>query len=251
MRIAILSDIHSNLPALRAVLQDMRKRSIDCIYSLGDTIGYGANPKECFDLIMSNIKVKVRLRGNHEDELVNVWKNGRDSGTRMNIQARSALLYSFSQLDESDIRRISTWPEIRVMKQLDITLAHGAVSFDYVWRYSDGLDHASFESKNSPTGICCLGHTHRPLLFSSRQNTLLQPTRPHKLNKKFRFAINVGSVGQPRDSNKSAAYGILQVDGKKKTYQLRRVSYDVEAAMKAVYEANLPEFFAQRLEIGR
>jgi diadenosine tetraphosphatase ApaH/serine/threonine PP2A family protein phosphatase len=148
---------------------------------------------------------------------------------------------------------ISAWPDIAVKKKLGVTLVHGSIYFDHAWQYVDSPFWADVEAANSPTKISFVGHTHRPFVFSSGQKKwFLHSTDDWRvLSSANNYVINVGSVGQPRDRETKAAYGILQLDGKKKKYQLRRVSYDVESAMRSIRDARLPDFFARRLELGR
>jgi predicted phosphodiesterase len=253
MRIALISDIHGNWQALWEVFKDIRDCNIDEIYCLGDVVGYGANPKECLDLIMNEPKVKMRVRANHEQYCLDFETLPDNAGVRENEGAWAGIIHSRAQLGSETIKLFADWPEIDSSIKLDITLAHGAVSFNYTERYVefDNLEEARLELTGSETAICFLGHTHVPFIFSGKEEIFSNDfTRPHELIKSQKYVINVGSVGQPRDHDPQAAYGIFEADRDKKSFFLRRVVYNVNEAARAIRQAGLPLKSASRLARG-
>jgi len=245
MRVAIISDVHSNLQAFTAVLKDIEQFGIDSIVALGDIIGYGGNPAECLDLLENNAKIIRKVRGNHEQSALNFSAKGEIAKFLVNEEAWQGILYSFRLIGEKNVKKFVDWPETAVIEELGISLAHGAISNNHAWQYVRQVEGAELEARHSPTKICFLGHTHRPFLFCSGQNFFLHSLHhEQELNPGSRYIINVGSVGQPRDHCPLAAYGILQIDRDRKSFMLRRVNYDIAGAMQAIRQAKLPESLA-------
>ena len=243
MKIAILSDIHSNLEALMTVLKDLQQQKVDKILCLGDIIGYGPYPQECLDLIKKYAEVIVR--GNHED--TTCWPDKYEE--RLSMYALEGIRFSRKSLSDENIDFLSKLSTVKIMEDLSITLAHGSFTEDSSWQYINNESEAKKELASITTKLCFIGHTHIPFVFGSNKG--LYKILPDNLilEKNQKFLINVGSVGQPRDGDCRACYGILSVQ-QETVFNLRRVFYDVETTAKAIRKAKLPFFLGERLFRG-
>lgn len=237
MRYAILSDIHSNWEALQAVLEYLSKEKIDEYWVLGDCIGYGANPNECFCWVIQN--ARVALLGNHE--LAVVDSNLREYFTD---HARTAIEWTAQILEEEHKRRIPELHYLHIASSL--TAAHGSPDhpeeFRYLYSFADS--RTSFKSLKTP--ICFVGHTHVPSLFTeSTQSMFHLPPGIHRLKREDRYILNPGSVGQPRDQDSRLSFGIF--DEEEWSFQLIRLEYDNQKAAVKIRKAGLPAYLADRL----
>lgn len=240
MRYAILSDIHGNLEALRAVLADCADQ-VDGVLCLGDTVGYGADPLACVDLVAERAEASVA--GNHEYAV-----GGRLRMTWFNHYARAAAEWTQERLDDDHRAYLIALPVTREIA--GATLVHASPvepeQWDYLVTAEDGL--AAFGA--FATRWCFVGHSHVPGVWSLGSSGpehrpgvgLVQAERGR------RYLVNVGSVGQPRDRDPRAAYGLWDVEAGR--LQLRRVDYDVATARRKIVEAGLPRFLADRLAAG-
>jgi predicted phosphodiesterase len=232
MRIAVISDVHSNLQALQIVLDYIASLRVDEVYCLGDIVGYGANPNECMDLVRTYATHVVR--GNHDQAMFD-----------------PALLETFSKPG----RIASDWNRRQLQKEhLDYlaslplkietpccTLVHASPAEPAAWEYVATLDLAERQFSTFSTKLCFIGHTHQPIVCGADLETF--EFRPG-----MRFLINVGSVGQPRDHNPLASFGYL--DTEKWEYRNYRLDYDVEKAARAIKAVGLPRFLGKRLSVG-
>ena len=243
MRIAVLSDIHGNLPALDAVLRDAC--DLDTIWNLGDTVGYGADPVACMDR-MATAGPALTLVGNHDLAAI-----GELSLAEFNPVARAAAEWTRRQLGTKhvdDLRRL------RPLALHDgVTAAHASPRspvLEYILSPATAQDNMAAFS----TGLCLVGHTHVPAIYSGEgtgervESAPFPPGRTWQLGVR-RAIINPGSVGQPRDGDPRAAYAVL--DEERGTIELRRVDYSVIDAQKRILAAGLPESLALRLAHGR
>jgi predicted phosphodiesterase len=232
MRIAIISDIHSNLEALIKALEVIDQKSIDETVCLGDIVGYGANPNECIDLIRQ--RCSIVIKGNHEEAIENV-----STTEDFTDDARTAIVWTRKNLTDEHFKYISALPLYH--KKDDILFVHASPCHPEKWSYI-------FQEKEAITAfhcflesICFIGHTHTPVMFSPAGCV-------HKLTKGERFLINVGSIGQPRDQNTQLSFGIL--DSNLWEYENIRLSYDIETAVMKILRANLPSKLGHRLLKG-
>jgi diadenosine tetraphosphatase ApaH/serine/threonine PP2A family protein phosphatase len=240
VRYAILSDIHGNLEALRAVLDDCAGR-VDAVLCLGDTVGYGADPLACVELIAE--RAQAIVGGNHEHAV-----SGRLSLTWFNRYARVAAEWTRERLDEDHRAYLGALPLLREIG--DATLVHASPAqpeeWDYLVTAEDGL--AAFS--HFATRWCFVGHSHVPGAWSLGSAGpehhpgagFLQAERGR------RYIVNVGSVGQPRDRDPRAAYAVWDVEAGRT--QIHRVAYDVGTARRKIVEAGLPRLLADRLAAG-
>ncbi|OVE73364.1 hypothetical protein BVX93_01920 [bacterium B13(2017)] len=242
MRYAIISDVHSNYEALTAVLEDIRKQKVDDIICLGDIVGYGASPKECINLIKQCCSQIII--GNHDHAAI-----GLTDTDYFNFNARNAIKWTSQQLTDEEKEYFSNLPFYS--KRDDLIFTHASLYKPQDWGYI--LDEyqalASFEQMKD-SFICFIGHSHVPLAFIKKQYlSFMWDIKEFVLEKNNQYIINVGSVGQPRDGIKDAAYVIY--DSSKLLINLIRVSYDIETAQKKIIGAGLPKFLAERIQYGR
>ncbi len=232
MRIAILSDIHSNLPALEAALSIVDAARVDAIYCLGDIVGYGASPNECLDIIRA--RATVVLRGNHDHAIVEPKLSRYFSKS-----GRAASEWTRKKLTPENIDFIGSLP-FRLETEV-CTLVHASPMEPEAWEYVLSLDVAEEQFTAFTTPVCFIGHTHIPIVCG-------EDLRTFSFRKGVRMLVNVGSVGQPRDGNPQLSFGIF--DTEKWEYRNVREGYDIEAAAKKIREAGLPDVLARRLFEG-
>jgi len=232
MLIAVISDIHGNLPALEEVLKTTVEMKVDVRYCLGDTVGYGPFPNECVDLAREHCA--VILKGNHDSGLVE--ETPLDD---FNQYGLSSIQWSRTVMTKENMDFLRGLPLIA--EQNDITLAHSSPRNPEGWTYLLTMRAAQENFPSFSTKVCFIGHTHVPVVIGE-DGTL------NKFTPGARHIINVGSVGQPRDGNPKAAFGVYDtVSGE---YELVRVPYSIQRTARAIREVGLPEFLAQRLFQG-
>lgn len=243
MRYLVVSDIHSNEPALEAVLQDTPP--YDSVLCLGDLVGYGPNPNTCINRIRD--LAATSIAGNHDWGAV-----GKADLRVFNREAQQALLWTRERLTP---RNAAYLEALAPKKQLTakVLLSHGSPR-DPVWEYLVDVSTAMAVFTGYDFDICLVGHSHLPLCFEWREDQeRVQPLRPegdvliHLEGR--RLIVNPGSVGQPRDGNPEAAYALLDTD--RMTWRFRRVSYAVQITQERMRAHGLPRRLIDRLEIGR
>lgn len=243
MLVGLVSDIHSNLEALEAVLAHMGPT--DVLWCLGDLVGYGPNPNECVDLVRR--RAGLAVHGNHDLAAV-----GLLSTADFNPEAAAAIQWTARQLGPKAAAYLSALPEKLV--QGEITLAHGSPRYP-VWEYvfSRAVARANFD--HFQNRVCLVGHTHVPLVF-------IQDVRTGRVEEQYmedgqvldlsdtrwRFIANPGSVGQPRDRDPRASYAVIDTGAHTMTWH--RVEYDVDAVQAKILRAGLPRWLAERLRWG-
>lgn len=243
MRILIISDIHANLAALEAVLDDARGEW-DEIWFLGDLLGYGPDPNACGALLRE--QKPIVLTGNHDWAVL-----GKLDITTFNIQARQAIEWTQGVLDE-ELRDFLLAQPARLMRE-PFLLAHASPR-QPVWEYilDSGIAAANFEQMDASTPIALVGHTHVPVLYSTTGTggvRMAPPVYGEAISLVgSRFIVNPGSVGQPRDGDPRAAYALL--DTEDLAWEYRRVAYPIGETQQRMREEGLPERLAVRLEYG-
>lgn len=245
MYVLVISDIHANLPALDSVLEDARSGSRDyqAVWCLGDLVGYGPDPNECVERIRQ-LPNLLCLNGNHDQAAI-----GLIPLSRFNHDARAAASWTGQVLTLENRAFLASLSSR--LDQTDFTLAHGSPR-QPVWEYILDPTTADRNFEAFTSEYCLVGHSHFPLLF--RKATPQEITRPVAISWEQpdplspRMILNPGSVGQPRDLDPRAAYALLDLDGK--TWNARRVAYDVAQVQGRMIQAGLPERQALRLEAG-
>jgi diadenosine tetraphosphatase ApaH/serine/threonine PP2A family protein phosphatase len=249
MRTLVLADIHSNIEALDAVLFAAATLSIDRTILLGDLVGYNGAPKEVLRRIETLAPV-LTVRGNHDKVCA-----GLEPASAFSPIARQAIEWTRKQLTLPFLTRLSELPKGPAQLSDEVELCHGS-PFNEDFYVQDTLD-ARRALESASTRICLNGHTHVPAVyrtagFSVRDETPFDLEVPEVATvpwpNRGRMLVNVGSVGQPRDGDPRAAFGVL--DESNGTIELRRVPYNIEAAQRRIIDAGLPVFLAERLERG-
>lgn len=241
MRYGIISDIHSNLEAFEAVISVLSTGYIDQYLCVGDIVGYGADPKECIRRL-KELNAKI-ICGNHDWACI-----GKVDLSWFNNYAREAILWTRDALGFDDLNFLRS---LRLVEEIDLfTMAHGTLHrperFDYMLDIADAFQ----SQKVCKTQVCVVGHTHQPFIveFSSSKINVLEEERI-KIISGYKYVINAGSVGQPRDGNPKACYCIY--DTQTCEFEIRRISYDIEKAQQKIISAGIPRILADRLVAGR
>lgn len=246
MKALIISDLHANEPALKAVLRRVQRKRIDRVFCLGDVVGYGAQPNQVLDILRGIRQKPVFIRGNHDRVVL-----GTDDGGTFNDVARQAALWTrehLSRINAAFLRKFVLGP----VQIEDVTLCHGS-PFDEDEYLVNLRDAARALGRSGASWITLFGHTHLPTVFEvdstgTVSGTILRSSTTVRLDRGSRYLINPGSVGQPRDRNPEAAAALLDTD--RATLQILRVPYEREKAQRAIVAAGLPKVLATRLDHG-
>ncbi len=239
MRVAVLTDIHANLPALDAVLDSLG--SVDALWILGDTVGYGPQPDEVIARLQE--RGARGVLGNHDAAAL-----GRIDTDIFNEDARAAVEWTSERLGAPARAWLEALPE-RVEEGL-FTMVHGTPR-DPLWEYCYSAPVARRNFSAFETRHCLVGHTHVPLVFRESDGRLEMVSPSHgsrvQLDQR-RMILNPGGVGQPRDGDPRACAMILDLDAN--TVEWRRMEYPIAAVQVLMREAGLPERLVRRLEVG-
>ena len=247
MKIAVLSDVHGNLEAFRACLDNARARGAERIVLLGDLVGYGADPAAVLDLAMEEVsRGALALLGNHDEAAI------QDGATGMNDMAAAAITWTRSRLSSAHRAFIASLP--LTIEEEGRLYVHAEASAPSRWRYVTDAEAArrSMAATDAHTTFC--GHVHRPALYSLGDTGKLTnfrpvPCAPVPLGRGRSWLAVLGAVGQPRDADPSACY--LMIDTVPLQATWLRVPYDVATAAEKIRAAGLPAGLAERLFVGR
>ncbi len=247
MAVAVITDIHSNLPALQAVLADIDQHEIEEIWCLGDVVGYGADPDACTDLIRE--RCAICLVGNHDLAVL-----GALDIAAFSEAAAEAVRWTREKISE---------PSLDFLRELEPTGLRAGIGLfhasprDPIWEYVLSIEqaHACMEVQSEPVAL--IGHSHVSLFFSLPAGGSAAETAGGQsaagarlvLDPEARWLINPGSVGQPRDGDPRAAW--LELDTAAPSALFHRLPYDIERAAGAITEAGLPQRLADRLYVGQ
>ena len=241
MRVAVLSDVHSNLEALDAVLSAADGFGCERVLVLGDLVGYGADP----DAVIARLADRgaVTIAGNHDLAAV-----GRFDATWFNEVAAAAIAWTTETMEPATRSFLNGLEPRR--DEPDALLVHGSVR-DPAAEYLLTIPDAEASFALAPFGVAFFGHTHLPTAFRSDENGrvsgwVLPSETPVELETGSRFMLNPGSVGQPRDRDPRASFLVWE-DGRAIGH---RVAYDVEKAAAKIRAAGLPRWLADRLALG-
>ena len=241
MRVAVVSDIHSNLHALEAVLAAIDAEAPDELWCLGDIVGYGARPNECCAAIAE--RADVCLAGNH-DLAVRGTIDLAEFGGEAGVAARWT-----REVLEPEAQKLLDRLEPQGSAH-GVALYHGSAR-DPIWEYvlSDEAAFVTIALANVP--LVLVGHSHVALQIALSGEDISSGGAPDGTELELdgvQALLNPGSVGQPRDSDPRAAYLLLDLDAQRASF--RRVEYDVARTQQEMREAGLPELLAARLELG-
>lgn len=242
MKYAIVSDIHSNLEALEAVLEDIRNNKVVKLICLGDIVGYGASPNECINLVKDNFHTV--LMGNHDHAAI-----GKTRCEYFNPNARNAILWTKRVLGFEETEYLKTLPFIN--REDNIVYAHANLRRPDEWDYiiDDFQASLSFD-RMLKAQLAFIGHSHVPVHFYNGDSQGYDHSQGKiEIDRNYSYIINVGSVGQPRDGNEKSCYVIYDIE--RNFFEYRRIKYDIKSAQKKILDAGLPEFLAERIENGK
>ena len=237
---AVLSDIHGNLEALEAVLAEVDRIGVDSVCSLGDIVGYGPSPAACVEIVRR--RAAVSLTGNHDAAVA-----GLTSLDDFNDFARSAVEWTAAHLDDGQIAYLGMLPYTHRARGL--LLVHASPIEPERWHYIHGMadidEHfAAFEER-----LCFVGHSHRPGVYAiGADRSVARRGECASLRPGFRYLVNAGSVGQPRDRDPRASYVIY--DAASERVEVRRVAYPIEKTQERMRAAGIPVFLIDRLGAG-
>lgn len=242
MRYFIFSDIHGNVEALEKVLEEVPALRPDIVVSLGDVVGYGANPGDCIEIVQEF--AHVRIGGNHDLAAV-----GLTSSDDFNNTAKRAITWTSLNLNAQHREMLEGYDTIR--RHDRCLFAHASPTFPMDWEYIYTVPQAREIFENFKEQFIFIGHTHVPGIITYRERDGCMVARRPSLQVEpgTRYLVNVGSIGQPRDGIAAASFAILDV--KKGMLSIRRVPYDIVSAQKKIRTAGLPESLALRLATAR
>lgn len=250
MRYLLLSDVHANLEALQAVLDHADKRGWDKILSLGDEVGYNPSPNEVMEIFCKyedEGRLESVILGNHDKVAV-----GQCNAENFNERARKSALWTQEQLLPEYVKWLESLADMAFVEE-DIQVVHGSPLDPDAYISHPAEARFALDNLEPNIRICFHGHTHLVMvheLVDKNMNRLI-PTQDEfvlDIDKNGKYLVNPGSVGQPRDNNSKAAYGIF--DSKQSRLWLYRVPYDIAAVQEKIFLAGLPEINASRLSKG-
>jgi len=247
VRYLILSDIHANIDALDAVLDAAPPDGWDRAIVLGDLVGYGAEPAAVIERVRA-LNPFATIRGNHDKAAC-----GIEDGSSFNYVARLAAQWTYEALSPEHRDYLRALPQGPMTIDETIEICHGA-PFDED-HYIFDADDASHALDAATRPLCLFGHTHLPVVFRRNPHQFdgFLPDGPNdsvvQIESGLNYLVNVGSVGQPRDGDPRAAFGVF--DSRGPSLVIRRIEYPVEAAQRRILNAGLPASLANRLGIGR
>ena len=253
MKYALISDIHSNLQALKAALKVIEVQGVDKIVCLGDIVGYNANPSECVDLVRE--KADVVIQGNHDNMVVTGIPY-----TGIRPHARSGLEYSASQLSDEQSRWLEELPKVLTEGEFLAVHGHPSAPFEYMLYHSDAASAIRVLKRNHQY-LCFFGHSHRISHAYTEGDSMKFYLNDPKRNNPYRervidvskalkgkeyILLNCGAVGQPRSHNPNS-FGVFDSD--KAIVEIIEFEYDYQSAMDAILKADYEyvENIAKRL----
>jgi len=242
MKIGLFSDIHSNLEALEACFADFRKEKLRKLFFLGDIIGYGPDPNKCIALVHK--KADAILLGNHDAAAV-----GLLSTDFFNTYAQASMDYTTQVLTPENLNRLKMSP---LEATYDIfKMVHACPEEPASWGYILDLEDAEENFKFFEQQVCVIGHSHRPIIIKKFRANRCEAV-PHdfaRIDEDYRYLVNIGSVGQPRDNDPRSSYMIF--DTETRIVSIKRVEYDYQKTQMKMKKAKLPQFLVDRIAVGR
>jgi putative phosphoesterase len=242
MKIGIFSDTHSNLEALTAVLSAFKQEGVDRLVCLGDTVGYGASPNECCDLVRRI--AAFTILGNHDAAVA-----GRMDYSYYYDAARQALDLHATMLSSDNMSWLKGLPyEVR---EGHISFCHGAPinieEFEYIFAPEQAA--RCLPEWQNLADVTFIGHSHLCKAFALRSDDVHEVVAQRfEIRPNHKYIISVGSVGQPRDYDNRASYTVY--DSTARIFEFKRTSYDIDAAARKIFSAKLERNFGNRLFIG-
>ena len=242
MRIAIFSDIHSNLEALLTVRESMFNKNVDKFVCLGDIVGYGANPNECCSIIRDMVDIAVL--GNHDAAVT-----GQMDYSYYYSAAREVLDWSKEMLDKTNLNWLSSLPYSQRLEMFNFSHGHPLCveDFEYIFDIEQVKYLIPYFDLMPP--VCFIGHSHLCKSFAFNYKHAIELTDDSfKIDLDYKYIITDSSVGQPRDYDNRTGYGL--VDSSKMTFEYIRLEYPIDRAAQKIIDAGLAIDFARRLFLG-
>ena len=240
MKFAIFGDIHANLEALNAVLEDANAHDCTHYLCIGDIVGYNANPSECLNIIQG-LDCPV-VKGNHDEEAPQDTEL-----VGLNPLAQSSMQWTRDNLDSDQKNYLKGLKLVRNVR--DFTIVHATLdspsSWGYVTSKFDALESLGYQY----TPVCFFGHTHVPAFYVKDLRIEEHLGRSIEIEIGKKYQINVGSVGQPRDGDPRSSYCIYDIGARRVVN--RRVDYDIKTAQEKILKVGLPDQLAHRLMEGK
>ncbi|MDH5179063.1 MAG: metallophosphatase family protein [Gammaproteobacteria bacterium] len=245
MKVAIISDIHSNLEALTECVRVANEHGVEKYVCLGDFVGYGPEPAAVMDMLLA-LPGFTCIVGNHEEFLFDERDN--DSPAKQ----KYAKSWTLSQLSEAQLDYISRLSYIEVAD--GVTYVHATTHEDSGWVYINNTSHALKCLQYAKTPVVFYGHVHVPMIYHEKPDKSISAVVPERdetlvLQEGHRYVINTGSVGQPRDNNPDSSFVIYDTDLRSVTFY--RVAYDIKTTAEKIRACGLVEDSADRLLTGR
>jgi predicted phosphodiesterase len=242
MRFLVLSDVHGNVDALERALEEAGRLRPDMIVSLGDVVGYGANPNECIGLIQE--AASIRIGGNHDVAAAGII----DTDT-FNRTAQRAIQWTAQEIHPKHRDALNEYDTVR--RYGECIFAHASPLSPMDWEYVYTINQANGIFEKTSEKYIFIGHTHVPAIIEHNRvwGSKVVSGRFCPVDRESRYLINVGSIGQPRDGIAAASYALLDVH--KGTITIRRVPYDIRSAQEKIRNVGLPESLAERLATAR
>lgn len=246
MRLAVFSDIHSNIEALEAFINDALQQDISHFFCLGDIVGYGANPNKSISMLQSLPGLKCVL-GNHDH-----YASKNTVTYDMNLTAARAIIWTRKKLSRYSIKFLKALKP--ALKTSTISFTHAAPYNPLKWQYIFTSESASRSFFRTRKKVIFNGHTHLPQIITQKHIFKIDFETPESnksisINHGKRIIVNCGSIGQSRDGDPRASYVIYDME--KETLEFRRIAYDHQSAAKKIIAAGLPKSLAERLAKGR
>jgi predicted phosphodiesterase len=242
MKVAIISDIHSNLEALQAVEKAFSDLLVDEVHFVGDAVGYGPDPNPCARWVMKNADNAVM--GNHDYAALGLM----DIET-FNYNARRAIVWNAQQMEDEVAEYLRSLPMIH--RHNDLTLVHANPMDPESWNYIFTLWDAEMNFPHFGSTFCFVGHSHQPVAVSMDGDGAVNviPAETFSIESGYRYLVNVGSIGQPRDGNPAACFGLLDTD--RADFSFIRIPYEYWITQEKMTKVGLPEPLVERLAEGR
>lgn len=240
MKFAIFGDIHANLEALDAVLQDAAEHDCTHFVCIGDIVGYNANPRECLKIVR-DLDCPV-IKGNHDEEA------SLDTDLYgLNPLAEQSMRWTRQQLTDEDKEYLRNLKMVRQVR--DYTIVHATLDTPTGWGYVTNKFDAMASFSYQYTPVCFFGHTHTPVTYVKSMSVEVDRSPVVEIELGKKYFINVGSVGQPRDGDPRPSYCIYDMGAHRVVN--RRIEYDRATAQKKIRDAGLPDMLAERLDLGK
>ena len=238
MKYAVISDIHSNLEALKTVLSYLQLQSIDKIICLGDIVGYGPHPNECINVVKS--ECDVCIMGNHDHAVL-----GLTDISYFNQFAKDSVIWTQSQLTNESKSFLTNLPF--TFETEDTLFVHSTPVEPEEWNYILSSQEAKNYLEKINYKLVFIGHSHVPVIFSYEHGPVFEKSMSLDL-KNERYIVNVGSIGQPRNKDPRSCFVIYDDVTNKIEYVL--LDYDIKKTYQDIIERKLPPFLATRLLSG-